>query len=292
MSGPSGNVMQVAHELTTDVCHEPGTSPSGGAAAAESHHEAPSVFTWTSCQQGAKDWGPCCWSLSAGTDVEHTSNISLVLVLCFLFFFKWLCRNSYWTRGAAIERIPFKLWLFVNPPALFICQHEVSLSVCPQCDLASHDTRDSLWHALIRRKSIGWERKQATHSCWSCEKNCLTGGVQIQGAGSGRWMKRLQSLQSDGAAARQSAGRVDLMLWRHAASGFAGGFGKLPLWKVGQRQTHVRQWGGAAASAGGRSRNNNNNNTDGWFLLFLWQTGCLPHWTDHNDWWVFSSWQY
>lgn len=37
-----------------DVGHEPGTSPFGGAAAAESHHEAQSVFLWTSCQQGAK----------------------------------------------------------------------------------------------------------------------------------------------------------------------------------------------------------------------------------------------
>lgn len=38
--------------VDADVCHEPGTSSSGGAAAAQSHHEAPSVFTGTSCQQG------------------------------------------------------------------------------------------------------------------------------------------------------------------------------------------------------------------------------------------------
>lgn len=40
--------------VDTDVCHEHETSPTGGATAMESHHEAHSVYTFTSFQKGQR----------------------------------------------------------------------------------------------------------------------------------------------------------------------------------------------------------------------------------------------
>lgn len=51
---------------------------------------------------------------------------------------------------------PSSNWLFSHLPLFLFVNTRFLFHFCLQCDSASHDTRDSLWHVLIRRKPIGW----------------------------------------------------------------------------------------------------------------------------------------